>query len=340
MKKDYYRVLGVDKQATSADIKQAYRRLAKKYHPDVSKEPDAEVQFKLLNEAYEVLGDMQKKAHYDRQFKTTYQSSKSSTFHYRPAYRGDFDPEFHDFNSQPTENYYYKQQAPTDHQTEHHANTHSKTYYEEPNAQTQSNNSHNTHSNSMLDPQPIPPSWWKRSVWPLFKKKPKHRYAKITLALEDVIGGVKKRIRLPDNEQLYVMIPEGVEEGKKIRIAGKGFNGGDLFLTVHFKPHPLFHLEGRDIYSEINISPWEAALGATIVVPTLKGDIPMRLAPNTQTGTKLRLKGYGLLSKKTKGDQYVTVAIHIPLANTPEERAVYTVMQNRFKGWHPRQEQE
>lgn len=334
MKKNYYRVLGVDTQASPVDIKQAYRRLAKKYHPDVSKEPDAEVQFKLLNEAYEVLGDMQKKVHYDRQFKTTYQSSKSN-FHYRPAYRGDFDPEFHDFDSQQTQKAdHYQQQAHTDHQTEHHSNPHNTSYYEESNTQT------NNSGSSMLDPQPIPPSWWQRSVWPLFKKKPKHRYAKITLALEDVIGGVKKRIRLPDNEQLYVMIPEGVEEGKKIRIAGKGFNGGDLFLTVHFKPHPLFHLEGLDLYSDINISPWEAALGATIFVPTLKGTIPMQLAPNTQTGTKLRLKGYGLLSKKVKGDQYVTVAVHIPLANTPEERAVYTVMQNRFEGWHPRQEQE
>lgn len=329
MKKDYYRVLGVDKQATSVDIKHAYRRLAKKYHPDVSKEPDAEVQFKLLNEAYEVLGDMQKKAHYDRQFKTTYQSSKPSNFHYRPAYRGDFDPEFNDANTQSAQ-YAYSNSQQNQHQSHHdhtNANATDTHHHDEQSTQAQG---------SMLDPQPVPPSWWQRSVWRFFKKKPKHRYAKITLALEDVIGGVKKRIRLPDNEQLYVMIPEGVEEGKKIRISGKGFNGGDLFLTVHFKPHPLFHLERSDVHIELNISPWEAALGTTLSIPTLKGNIPIQLAPNTQTGTKLRLKGYGLLSKKVKGDQYVTVFVHIPFANTPEERAVYTVMQNRFEGWHPR----
>jgi len=255
MEKDYYFVLGIDRQASQIEIKQAYRRMAKRYHPDVSSETDAELKFKQIIEAYDVLCDQFKRAAYDRKLNYAQQQSRQRR---RPnAAQGARQSRVYGDESSKQD----RRQAWQD-----------ISNYE-------------------------PESWWRSRFRLFFKRKPKDRFARVMLELEDVVAGVRKRIRLPDGEQLYVKIPEGIEEGKKIRIVGKGYDGGDLLLTVRFKEHRLFRLEGRDVYLDVNVSPWEAALGASIDIPTLHGKASVSLSPNTQAGALVCVTEKGLPGK-------------------------------------------
>lgn len=297
MEQDYYLILGVTRQASQVEIKQAFRRMAKRFHPDVSTETDAELKFKQVNEAYDVLGNEFKKAAYDR--KLHYAKQQSRQYRQRPN------------NSRYADNRQSYNNASPD--------------WKERQQSWQDLSSYQ------------PESWWQSRFKLFFKQKPKDRFARVMLELEDVVAGIRKRIRLPDGEQLYVKIPEGIEEGKKIRIVGKGYHGGDLLLTVRFKEHKLFRLKKQDVYLDINVSPWEAALGTEIIVPTLYGEQPVVISPNTQAGSLVCIVNKGLPGKAA-GSQFLVVHIHTPPVMSQDDRDIYMAMQNWFETWNPREE--
>lgn len=277
--KDYYKILSLDKTADKEQIRKSYRKLAKKYHPDVSKEANAEDHFKEVKEAYEVLSDPAKRREYD--------SIGSGGF------RGG-DP----FGRPSGERSY-----------------------------TSGGHSNNSGFSDFFDTifgadSPFDPVRQ--------RKPPESQSATISLDLEDVFNGASKRIRITGGASVQVKIPKGIEEGKKIRLAGKATTGGDLLLQIQINPHPKFRLEGKDIYVDLPIAPWESALGTSVTVPTLGGSIKLTIPEGTKSGSKMRLKGKGLPGVSA-GDQYVVLEVVAPLAKTDEQRAFYEQMQNLFE---------
>jgi len=152
--------------------------------------------------------------------------------------------------------------------------------------------------------------------------------------LEDVYSGNQKRITLPSGSDIEVKIPKGIEDGKKIRLSGKGSNGSDIHLQIKIRKHPLFKLEGKDVYLELAIAPWEAALGATATIQTLGGLLKLKIPENSASGNKMRLKGRGLPGK-VQGDQFVVLQIVTPPAKSDEDKKFYEDMQKKFD-WSPR----
>jgi curved DNA-binding protein len=306
--KDYYKLMGVERDAKAEDIKRAYRRLARKYHPDVSKEANAEARFKEVQEAYEVLKDPEKRAAYD-QLGSQWRQGQQFTpppdwgrdFEFTTSHGGGREePAFSDFFSS-----LFGARSPF-------------------RGQQRGGGFSGGFASSGED-----------------------HAAKIQIALEDAFRGGSHTVELKApqlDEQghvtvkprtLKVTIPAGVIEGQKIRLSGQGSPGvgggpaGDLYLEIGFKPHPLFQADGRDITLTLPVAPWEAALGATIKTPTLAGPVDLRIPPNAKAGQKLRLKGRGLPAA-TPGDQYVVIKIVTPPADTPEARAFYEGMQKEL----------
>jgi curved DNA-binding protein len=299
--RDYYEILGINRDATQDAIKQAYRRLARKYHPDVSKEADAEKRFKDLGEAYEVLKDPEKRAAYDK-FGKNWQNGQDfepppnwdAGFEFKGAgYTGSSDRDYSDFFE----------------------SLFGRTGYAGGEA--------------------------RRST---FQMKGEDQHAKIVIRLADAYHGSRQNITLtrttvdensrvttrPHN--LQVSIPKGIIEGQRIRLEGQGMPGmggapaGDLYLEIAFAEDPLFHADRRDIHMELPITPWEAALGATITVPTLGGKVQLKIPAGSQGGKKLRLKNRGLSTSTKKGDQIVTLRIVVPEAKTEEQKKLYRNM--------------
>ncbi len=290
--KDYYKILGVSKTADKDEIRKSYRKLARKYHPDVSKESDAEARFKEVSEAYEVLNDAKKRAEYDQMDSAGFGNGRNpfgagggqGGYGGHPGGGFDNNSGFGDFfdtffggrgGAGPAGGQQYRQQ------------------------------------------------------------KPEPQNATIYLDLEDAFEGANKRIRIQGGGSVEVKIPKGIEEGKKIRLAGKANNGGDLHLEIKFNAHPKYRLEGKDIYIDLPIAPWEAALGTSVTVPTLNGSIKLTIPAGAKSGNKMRLKGRGLPAK-VAGDQYVVLKMVTPVPTTDEQRALYEQMQELF-AWDPRQ---
>ena len=296
--KDYYKILGVSKDATQDDIKRAYRRLARKYHPDISKEPDAEQKFKDIGEANEVLSDPEKRAAYDK-FGSNWQHGQD----FKPP--PDWDSEFEFSGGGYT--------GSTDHSD----------FFEELFGRTR---------------------FYRNEGSSTFRMQGEDQHAKLVISLADAYHGARKTITLQrpvvdetghvttEPQTLHVTIPKGIIEGQRIRLKGQGMPGlgggpaGDLFLEIVFEKDPIFRAEKRDIYMTLPVTPWEAALGATVTVPTLGGKVQLTIPPNSQTGKKLRLKGRGLSTATKKGDQYVTLKIVIPLPETEEQKQFYREM--------------
>jgi len=307
--KDYYQLLGVTRTATPEEIKRAYRRCARKYHPDVSKEPNAEERFKEVQEAYEVLKDPKKRDAYDHlgeNWKT------GQEFRPPPEWGNRFEFGTGGFSGSP---FGFSDFFETlfGGGFQNGAGLHSR----------------GTRTGSGMRGQ--------------------DQRAKIRITLEEAYRGTERSIHVEGasaigaggrisaaNRQLKVKIPPGVTQGQQIRLAGQGQASpmygpkGDLYLTVEFLPHPLFRPEGKDLYLELPITPWEAALGATIKVPTLGGNVDLKIPADAQSGGKLRLKGRGLESpsggNQRKGDQYVVLKIVTPPANSNTARAFYQRM--------------
>jgi curved DNA-binding protein len=313
--KDYYKTLGVSRDASQDEIKRAYRKLARKFHPDVSKEPNAEARFKEVNEANEVLKDPEKRAQYDALGSGWHAGDE---FRPPPGARGtrreyEFSPEeaaqFSDFFSSIFGGL----------------------------------------GGGMRDSFGGARGGARDQG---FARRGSDQTARIRISLEDAYHGASRQLSLEvpeiDNEgrlhtrsrTLNVRIPAGVTEGQQIRLAGQGGPGlggesGDLYLEVEFAPHPVYRSEGRDIHLRLPISPWEAAMGATVPVPTLGGTVSLKIPPNSQSNQRLRLKGRGLPGK-TPGDTYVQLEIVNPPVGSDDARAVYQELSKHFAGFNPR----
>ncbi|MDO5675093.1 MAG: DnaJ C-terminal domain-containing protein [bacterium] len=309
--KDYYQILGIERDATADAIKQAYRKLARKYHPDVNKDKDAEARFKDIGEAYEVLKDPEKRSAYDR-FGANWQNGEQ----FRPP---------PDWNAG---GYEFRGSAPGDTQG-------FSDFFEALFGQTRGRGSYAGQSGQG------------------FSMQGEDQQAAITISLEDAYHGAKQTLTLnrpePDEQgrifmrpqQLNLAIPKGIIAGQRIRLEGQGLPGhgggapGDLYLEIHFAPHHLFKAEKRTIHLQLPVTPWEAALGASITVPTLDGKVQLKIPPNSQNGRKLRLKGKGLSTQKTTGDQIVTLQVVLPEAQTEEQQAIYRSMAEKL-AFNPR----
>lgn len=295
--KDYYKIIGVERNASQDEIKRAYRKLARKYHPDVSKEPDAEEKFKELGEAYEVLKDPQKRQAYD-QLGQRWQHGQE----FRPP--PDWEPGF-DFSGGEF--------------TEADASQFSD-FFESLFGRFQPG--YTMHRSEFRSRGEDLRARIRISLEEAYQGTT--REISLNIPQYDNQGRLYQRTRT-----LKVRIPKGVVRGQRIRLAGEGGRGfgseaspGDLYLELDFVPHRLFQVEGRNIFLHLPIAPWEAALGAQVNVPTLGGKVEMKIPPGTQTGRKLRLRGRGLPGNPP-GDQFVVLRIETPPADSDAAKNAY-----------------
>jgi len=296
--KDYYQILGVDRTATPDAIKQSYRRLARKYHPDVSKESNAEEKFKTVQEAYEVLSDVQKRAAYD-QLGSNWKAGQD----FRPppgwgaggAHAQENMHDFSDFFSQ-----LFSGQG-------------------------------GGFSNRGTRPR---------------KQKGNDQKATISISLEEAFKGMAKTfvVQLQETDSagntkqisktIKVNIPAGIKEGQQLRLAGQGGVGvqggpaGDIYLEIEIDTHPYFSLQDKDIYLTSPLTPWEAALGSEIKIPTLAGPVGLKIPMGAQSAQKLRLKGRGMPSKEGNGDQYVLLQRMLPPLKDEKQKDYFRQMQS------------
>jgi curved DNA-binding protein len=302
--RDYYEILGVPRTATAEEIKKAWRKLARKYHPDVSKEPDAAERMKEINEAYEVLSDPEKRAAYDRLGEHWRQGEDFSPppgwdagFEFRGA-PGGGPFEGMDFSD----------------------------FFE-----------------SLFGRMHRGAAGARQRRSGGFALRGEDHHAKILIDLEDSLHGATRSItlRVPELDEsghvvlrertLNVRIPKGIRQGQKIRLTGQGgpgMNGGppgDLYLEVEFRPHPLYRVEDKDLYLTVPVAPWEAVLGAKIQIPTPEGPVTLTIPPDSQHGRKLRLRGKGLPSDPP-GDLYAVLEVVLPPSSDPKVREQFAAM--------------
>lgn len=308
--KDYYQIIGVDRSSSQDEIKRAYKKLARKYHPDVSKEPDAEEKFKELGEAYEVLKDPEKRAAYD-QLGANWKAGQE----FRPppdwdagfefsggGFTGGGGAEFSDF---------FEALFGRDFRA----------------AQTGQHYADYSHGGE-------------------------DHHAKVVIDLEDAYHGATRNITLQTpvmdksghistrQRTLSIKIPKGVKQGQRIRLAGQGAPGtggapaGNLYLEIEFKSHGIYKVDGYDVYLNLPLTPWEAALGASVKVPTPGGNVDLKIAPGTATGRKLRLKARGIPGTPP-GDFYVVIQITLPPADSTVAKDLYEKMEQEL-AYNPR----
>ena len=289
--KDYYAVLGVEPSAGDAEIKTAYRRLARKYHPDVSKEPGAEEQFKAVNEAYEALRDPQKRAAYDQLRARGYRPGEE----FRPP------PDFGRGGPGAQEFDFEEIFGGAGGGSGGFSDFFEGLFGRRGRAEAP----------SQRGPQ-----------------GPRDSRAKLAVPLQAVHDGGSVRVNV-NGRQLDVRVPTGVKPGQVIRLAGQGSQGGNLLLEVEYAPHPQFEVDGRNIIHVLSLTPWQAALGATLSVPTLGGAVDLKIPPDSDTGRKLRLRGRGLPGTPP-GDQIVALEVTAPRADTDEQRKAYAALGKAF----------
>ncbi len=303
--KDYYKVMGVARDATEAQIKQAYRKLARKYHPDVSKEKNAEAHFKEVGEAYEVLKSPEKRAAYDQLGQG---HSPGENFRPPPDFGSGFefsgagggDSSYSDFFDA-----LFGGQA--------------RAGGSQPRGGFRPGRGEDHHAKVLLD------------------LDASLRGGARTLTLR--VPEIDAEGRLVSKERvLNVQVPKGILAGQNIRLAGQGAPApgqgarapdqgkpGDLFIEVEFQPHPLYRVDGRDLYLDLPVAPWEAALGASVKTPTPTGTVDLKIPPASHAGSKLRLKGRGIPASPA-GDFYVVLQIALPPANDEQAKAAYAAM--------------
>jgi curved DNA-binding protein len=307
--KDYYQTMGVTRDATQDQIKRAYRKLARKYHPDVSKEPDAEGRFKEVGEAYEVLKDPEKRSAYD-QLGPNWKAGQD----FRPP--PDWDAGFE-----------FRGGGYTDADTADHS-----AFFEElfgrryTGATGQRRRSirmrgEDHHAKVLID----------------LEDSYQGTTRTITLRMPELTDDGHLTTR---DHTLNVRIPKGIRPGQQIRLTGKGAPGvgggeaGDLYLEVEFLDHPLYTVDGVDIHLLLPVAPWEAALGATVKAPTPSGIVDLKIPAESNQGRKLRLKGRGLPGK-SPGDLYVVLQVTLPSADSDVARQLYEQMRDQL-GFDPR----
>ena len=310
--KDYYQLMGLARDASADDIKKAYRRLARKYHPDVSKEPAAEARFKEMREAYEVLKDPEKRAAYD-QLGANWKAGQD--FRPPPDWNAGFEGSGRGFS-------------------EREAAEHSDFF-------------------EALFRRGFGAGPARGGGGEAFHAQGEDRHARIQIDLEDAYHGAARSVtlRVPEidaegrvvarEHKIEFAIPKGVRAGQHIRLAGQGGPGvgqgapGDLYLEIAFNPHAHYRVEQRDVYLDLPVAPWEAALGATVQVPTPSGEVELTIPPASAGGRKLRLKGRGIPGK-SPGDFYFVLQIALPPADSNAAQAAYRALAEQFTSYHPR----
>jgi curved DNA-binding protein len=319
--KDYYKVMGVERSATPEEIKKAHRKLARKYHPDVSKEKDAEARFKEIAEAYEVLKDPEKRTAYDR-LGANWQAGQD--FQPPPGWERQGAQSGGGFQGQGFEDIPGFDQ--------------------------------NDFFDSLFRGRggrgAGGPQGGQRTRGS-FDMHGQDQHAKIQISIDDSYNGAARTLQLripqetPDSRvqmqerSIEFSIPKGIRAGQHIRLAGQGGPGmgngsaGDLYLDVEFLPHTRYRAEGFDVYMDLPVSPWEAALGAEVEAPTPTGDVEIKIPAGSASGRKLRLKGRGLPGK-TPGDFYFVLKLSLPAADTEAQRKAYEDMAGAFKAFDPR----
>lgn len=305
--RDFYEALGVSRDASADDIRRAYRKLARKFHPDVNKDPGAEERFKEVSEAYDVLSDPDKRAKYDR-FGAAWrqagdgaadrQPSGFDAGGFGPGGFGDVRVEFGDGDvgdfGDVFESLFGGRRG--------------------------------------------------RGGFGGFAARGSDHEAVLELTLEEAARGGRRSVTLGDGRSYDVSIPVGVKHGQRIRLAGEGGQGagggpsGDLFLRVQLKPHPRFRLDGRNLHVDVPVAPWEAALGATVEVPTLDGTAKVKVPAGSSSGRKLRLRGQGFPGPRGgHGDLYATVKIVVPKHLSDREQELFEQLAD-VSGFDPRKE--
>ncbi|MEN5428050.1 DnaJ C-terminal domain-containing protein [Stenotrophomonas pennii] len=292
--KDYYATLGVEPSAGDAEIKTAYRRLARKYHPDVSKEAGAEEKFKGINEAYEALRDPQKRAAYDQLKAQGYRPGEE--FNVPPNYGGGGGFDFEEVFGGGAGG----------------ANGGFSDFFESLFARQRGGTG--------------------RGPGPGFSSgghaPQRDTRAKLSVPLEAAYNGDTLRITV-NGRQLDVRVPKGIKPGQVIRLGGQGTDGGNLLLEVEYAAHPQFEVDGRNILYTLQVTPWQAALGTSISVPTLGGAVELKVAAGSDAGRRLRLRGRGLPGNPD-GDQIVELEIVAPAANDEAQAEAYRNLAKAF----------
>lgn len=297
--KDYYKILGVSRSASADEIKKAYRRLAREFHPDKNTSQDAETRFKEANEAHEVLSDPEKRRAYD-----TLGSNWKSGGGFSPppgwsgggfggARAGGAQGDFSDFFS---------------------------TLFGGAGGGMGGRGGFGGFGGFEGASRP---------------RQPPARKAPIKITLEESFHGGTRQVPVSETRTLDVRIPKGISEGQTIRLAKQGSDGGDILLEISFFAHPTFKVSGKDIEVTLNLAPWEAALGAKVAVPTLGGQVELNIPAGSQSGRKLRLKGRGLPGSPA-GDQTVVLQLVAPAADSDEAREAYKALSEAFPDFDPR----
>ncbi|MBT8622958.1 DnaJ domain-containing protein [Polynucleobacter paneuropaeus] len=312
--RDYYETLGVARGATEAEIKTAYRKLARKYHPDVNKEKDAEDRFKEIGEAYSVLKDTEKRAAYDQMGSNWKQGQDFSP---PPNWNAGFE-----FADNPNAGFGGYGGSYDGDQSEFFESLFGR------GRNRQGGRSSNARQGMHF--------------------KGQDHHAKILIDLADAYNGAKRTISLhmptqdpeghviTQERKLDVNIPKGIKAGQNLRLSGQGGPGmgdggaGDLYLEIDFHPSPLYKVDGKDVYLDLPMAPWEAALGTSVNIPTPAGStLELTIPPNTKSGRKMRLKGKGIPSKEP-GDFYVVPNIVLPEAQSAAQKAAYQELEKAF----------
>lgn len=317
--RDYYATLGVAREAPADEIKRAWRKLARKFHPDVSKEPNADARMREINEAYEVLGDAGKRAAYD---KLGQGPTPGQEFRPPPGW-----------NPGAQHGPHYGTQA------DGHDEAAFSDFFE------------SLFGASRGGARREAPSGAREFAMP-----GRDRHAVVEIELEDTFNGATRELtlrtpeidadgRVTERERLLqVAIPRGVRAGQQIRLAGQGEPGiggapnGSLYLEVQFRPHRHFKIDGRDLYLTLPVAPWEAALGAEVRAPTPGGAVDLQVPPNSAAGRKLRLKGRGIPGQPP-GDFYAIIDIALPPADNDKARDLYRTMERELP-FNPRRDLE
>lgn len=324
---DYYATLGVARDASQDEIKKAYRRLARKYHPDVSKEADAGKRMAAINEANEVLSDPEKRKIYDAVGHQAWAQGARSTDDVRPP---------------PGWNQGFAQAAGAGdwaRRRSHHDDGFGQDYSE--------------FFESLFGQSARARQRSARAAAGGHGLRGEDQHAEITLDLAEAYAGAQRTLRLqgikidasgqvmPEERTLDVKIPAGVAQGQLIRLAGQGQPGigggapGDLFLKVHIREDGRHHVRGRDVYMRVVVTPWEAALGAEINVATPGGTVSVAVPTGSVLGRKLRLRGKGIPGR-TPGDLYMELDIAVPSAVTAEQKAAWAALAKAYPGFNPR----
>lgn len=302
--KDYYETFGLPRSATQDEIKRAYRKLARKYHPDVSKEPDAEARFKELGEAYAVLKDPEKRAAYD-QVGSQWQAGQD--FQPPPGWDAGFEFAGRDAGTGDGTDYSDFFEALFGHQVR----------------------------------------GGRGAQRPGMHARGQDHHAKVMIDLADAYRGAQRSIslRVPEldgqghvalrERRIDVSIPKGIRAGQHLRLVGQGEPGlgegppGDLYLEIGFNPDPQFRVDGRDVFLDLPLAPWEAALGCSLTLPTVEGSVQLAVPAGSAAGRRLRLKGMGIPGNPP-GDLYAVLTIALPPAVSDSEKEAYRAMAKAF----------